>query len=73
MPKKCRTGPSQALGSTSLGRANIHSSSASRAGTAQAPRPACQLEKCSAIRQASQALGRLDGCVIYASGHPCPM
>ncbi len=28
-----------------------------------------------AIRQASQALGspRLDGCVIYASGHPCPM
>ncbi|MBG5233533.1 nucleoside deaminase [Pseudomonas aeruginosa] len=28
-----------------------------------------------AIRQACQALGspRLDGCVIYASGHPCPM
>ena len=28
-----------------------------------------------AIRQASQRLGRpqLDGCVIYASGHPCPM
>lgn len=28
-----------------------------------------------AIRAASQALGspRLDGCVIYASGHPCPM
>ena len=28
-----------------------------------------------AIRRASQALGsaRLDGCVIYASGHPCPM
>lgn len=28
-----------------------------------------------AIRQASAALGspRLDGCVIYASGHPCPM
>ncbi|MNE42419.1 Guanine deaminase [compost metagenome] len=28
-----------------------------------------------AIRQASQVLGspRLDGCVIYASGHPCPM
>ena len=28
-----------------------------------------------AIRQASQALGqsRLDGCEIYASGHPCPM
>ncbi|WP_152222394.1 nucleoside deaminase [Pseudomonas sp. SCB32] len=27
------------------------------------------------IRQASAALGtpRLDGCVIYASGHPCPM
>jgi guanine deaminase len=28
-----------------------------------------------AIRRASSALGnvRLDGCVIYASGHPCPM
>jgi Cytosine/adenosine deaminases len=28
-----------------------------------------------AIRAASRALGspRLDGCVIYASGHPCPM
>lgn len=28
-----------------------------------------------AIRQAGQVLGsaRLDGCVIYASGHPCPM
>ena len=28
-----------------------------------------------AIRQASHSLGsaRLDGCVIYASGHPCPM
>ncbi|TFW28261.1 nucleoside deaminase [Massilia horti] len=28
-----------------------------------------------AIRQASQQLGslRLDGCEIYASGHPCPM
>src|SRR3569833_3378789 len=28
-----------------------------------------------AIRVASQVLGspRLDGCVIYASGHPCPM
>ncbi|WP_338864676.1 nucleoside deaminase [Myxococcus stipitatus] len=28
-----------------------------------------------AIRRASQHLGsaRLDGCVIYASGHPCPM
>jgi tRNA(Arg) A34 adenosine deaminase TadA len=28
-----------------------------------------------AIRQASHRLGsaRLDGCVIYASGHPCPM
>lgn len=28
-----------------------------------------------AIRQASRNLGspRLDGCVIYASGHPCPM
>lgn len=28
-----------------------------------------------AIRRASQVLGsaRLDGCVIYASGHPCPM
>lgn len=27
-----------------------------------------------AIRSASQQLGaRLDGCVIYASGHPCPM
>lgn len=28
-----------------------------------------------AIRQACLALGepRLDGCVIYASGHPCPM
>lgn len=28
-----------------------------------------------AIRQASAQLGsaRLDGCVIYASGHPCPM
>ncbi len=28
-----------------------------------------------AIRQAGNALGRprLDGCVIYASGHPCPM
>ncbi|MFO5842572.1 nucleoside deaminase [Klebsiella pneumoniae] len=26
-----------------------------------------------AIRQASQALGspRLDGCVVFASGHPC--
>lgn len=28
-----------------------------------------------AIRAASRALGnpRLDGCIIYASGHPCPM
>jgi len=28
-----------------------------------------------AIRAAAQALGspRLDGCAIYASGHPCPM
>ena len=28
-----------------------------------------------AIRSASQTLGspRLDGCVVYASGHPCPM
>jgi guanine deaminase len=28
-----------------------------------------------AIRAASRALGsaRLDGCVMYASGHPCPM
>jgi tRNA(Arg) A34 adenosine deaminase TadA len=28
-----------------------------------------------AIRGASRALGtpRLDGCVVYASGHPCPM
>jgi len=28
-----------------------------------------------AIREASRRLGspRLDGCVIYASGHPCPM
>lgn len=28
-----------------------------------------------AIRQASAALGRpsLQGCVVYASGHPCPM
>ncbi len=28
-----------------------------------------------AIRRAAQALGspRLDGCVVYASGHPCPM
>ncbi|QQP96592.1 nucleoside deaminase [Lysobacter enzymogenes] len=28
-----------------------------------------------AIREAAQALGatRLDGCTIYASGHPCPM
>jgi len=28
-----------------------------------------------AIRQASQVLGRprLDGCELYASGHPCPM
>ena len=28
-----------------------------------------------AIRAASQALGspRLDGCAVYASGHPCPM
>jgi tRNA(Arg) A34 adenosine deaminase TadA len=28
-----------------------------------------------AIRAASRALGspRLDGCVVYASGHPCPM
>ncbi len=28
-----------------------------------------------AIREASRSLGspRLDGCVIYASGHPCPM
>jgi tRNA(Arg) A34 adenosine deaminase TadA len=28
-----------------------------------------------AIRRASQELGkpRLEGCVIYASGHPCPM
>ncbi|WP_197064630.1 nucleoside deaminase [Achromobacter sp. RTa] len=28
-----------------------------------------------AIRHASRALGRprLDGCVVYASGHPCPM
>lgn len=29
----------------------------------------------SAVRAASQALGspRLDGCAVYASGHPCPM
>ena len=29
----------------------------------------------SAIRKAAQALGapRLDGCVVYASGQPCPM
>lgn len=29
----------------------------------------------SAIRKASQVLGssRLDGCKVYASGHPCPM
>ena len=29
----------------------------------------------SAIRKASQVLGssRLDGCIVYASGHPCPM
>jgi len=29
----------------------------------------------SAIRAASQVLGssRLDGCTVYASGHPCPM
>lgn len=29
----------------------------------------------SAIRQAAQVLGspRLDGCVVYASGQPCPM
>lgn len=28
-----------------------------------------------ALRTASQTLGtsRLDGCVVYASGHPCPM
>lgn len=28
-----------------------------------------------AVRSASQTLGspRLDGCVVYASGHPCPM
>lgn len=28
-----------------------------------------------ALRAASQALGtpRLEGCVVYASGHPCPM
>ncbi len=28
-----------------------------------------------AIREAAQRLGtpRLDGCVVYASGHPCPM
>jgi guanine deaminase len=28
-----------------------------------------------AIRAAAQALGalRLDGCTVYASGHPCPM
>lgn len=28
-----------------------------------------------AIREAAQALGltRLEGCTIYASGHPCPM
>lgn len=28
-----------------------------------------------AVRAASQALGspRLDGCAVYASGHPCPM
>ena len=28
-----------------------------------------------AVRAASRALGtpRLDGCVVYASGHPCPM
>lgn len=28
-----------------------------------------------AIRRAAQALGapRLDGCVVYASGQPCPM
>ena len=27
------------------------------------------------MRQAAKALGtpRLDGCVVYASGHPCPM
>lgn len=28
-----------------------------------------------AVRAASRALGtpRLDGCIVYASGHPCPM
>lgn len=36
--------------------------------------PTCHAEM-QAIRQASQVLGRprLDGCEIYASGHPCPM
>ena len=36
--------------------------------------PTCHAEM-QAIRQASRVLGRpdLDGCEIYASGHPCPM
>jgi guanine deaminase len=40
--------------------------------TTQDPTTHAELQ---AIRTASRALGspRLDGCVIYASGHPCPM
>ncbi|MXQ10523.1 nucleoside deaminase [Microvirga makkahensis] len=40
--------------------------------TTQDPTTHAELQ---AIRAASRALGspRLDGCVIYASGHPCPM
>jgi guanine deaminase len=40
--------------------------------TAQDPTAHAELQ---AIRAASRALGslRLDGCVIYASGQPCPM
>jgi guanine deaminase len=40
--------------------------------TTQDPTTHAELQ---AIRAASRALGspRLDGCVVYASGHPCPM
>jgi len=40
--------------------------------TTQDPTTHAELQ---AIRAASRALGspRLDGCVLYASGHPCPM
>ena len=40
--------------------------------TTQDPTAHAELQ---AIRAASQVLGspRLDGCVVYASGHPCPM